>query len=219
MPDNNRLNNNIPSRPPLGRGQKISAVILGIFAVAVIGMWFAQFRKNILSPLRSPVASGNLSAQEAPNSDDALRGKDTDNDGLSDWDELNLYKTSPYLEDTDSDGISDQVEISGGKDPNCPEGQNCYGIQPTKDGNTAAPTGNNTGGNVENNLNNLSGQLNQLKVDSNTNSTEELQKVLKGETDAASLRKMLLNAGMDKAMLDKISDENLMKTYQETLKK
>ncbi len=46
---------------------------------------------------------------------------DTDHDGLTDYDELNIYKTSPYLEDSDSDGD----EIAQNKNPNCPEGQNC----------------------------------------------------------------------------------------------
>jgi hypothetical protein len=46
--------------------------------------------------------------------DEALKTKDTDGDGLSDWDEIHVYKTSPYLEDTDGDGrISRQQYISG----------------------------------------------------------------------------------------------------------
>ncbi len=44
---------------------------------------------------------------------------DTDFDTVSDYDELNIYKTSPYLEDSDSDGLTDYAEISTGQDPNC----------------------------------------------------------------------------------------------------
>lgn len=51
--------------------------------------------------------------------------KDTDRDGLSDYDELYLYHTSPYLADSDSDGIQDAVEIAQGTDPNCPSGKPC----------------------------------------------------------------------------------------------
>lgn len=57
--------------------------------------------------------------------DPALRIKDTDNDGLNDWDELNVYKTSPYISDTDSDGINDGEEIELGNNPLCAEGNNC----------------------------------------------------------------------------------------------
>lgn len=56
-----------------------------------------------------------------------LQQQDTDTDGLNDFDELNLYFTSPYLVDSDSDGISDKEEVDSGKDPNCPGGQDCYG--------------------------------------------------------------------------------------------
>lgn len=57
--------------------------------------------------------------------DPALRIKDTDSDGLTDWDELNVYKTSPYIPDTDSDGINDGEEIKLGNNPLCAEGNNC----------------------------------------------------------------------------------------------
>lgn len=56
----------------------------------------------------------------------AQQTKDTDNDGLSDYLEINQYETSPYLEDTDGDGINDKAEIDGGTDPNCPAGQTCF---------------------------------------------------------------------------------------------
>lgn len=41
---------------------------------------------------------------------------DTDNDGLSDDDEL-LYGTNPKLSDTDNDGYSDNVEIQSSWNP------------------------------------------------------------------------------------------------------
>jgi hypothetical protein len=42
---------------------------------------------------------------------------DTDKDGISDFDEQNLYSTDPNLPDTDNDGIQDGVEIMRGFDP------------------------------------------------------------------------------------------------------
>ncbi len=46
--------------------------------------------------------------------------RDSDNDGLSDKEELETYNTNPYKKDTDGDGISDGDEVRGGTDPNDP---------------------------------------------------------------------------------------------------
>lgn len=40
-----------------------------------------------------------------------LSAIDTDGDGLSDWDEISVYKTDPYNPDTDGDGLSDGDEV------------------------------------------------------------------------------------------------------------
>ncbi|MFH1433556.1 MAG: hypothetical protein ABIG32_01530, partial [Candidatus Uhrbacteria bacterium] len=53
------------------------------------------------------------------------RISDTDEDGISDYDELYVYKSSPYLADSDSDGFNDYEEIFSGNDPNCPQGKEC----------------------------------------------------------------------------------------------
>ena len=42
---------------------------------------------------------------------------DSDNDGLSDHDEINVYFTNPELSDTDGDGYSDGEEVESGHDP------------------------------------------------------------------------------------------------------
>lgn len=69
------------------------------------------------------MSAGNLASD--------LVNRDTDGDGLSDYDELYVYGTSPYLADTDGDGIPDGEEVRNGTDPNCPQGQNCnIGGQP-----------------------------------------------------------------------------------------
>jgi len=53
--------------------------------------------------------------------DCALETDDSDTDGLSDWDEVNLYGTDPYLPDTDGDGMEDGMEIAKGSDPLDPD--------------------------------------------------------------------------------------------------
>ncbi|MBP6924477.1 MAG: hypothetical protein KBC62_03640 [Candidatus Pacebacteria bacterium] len=48
---------------------------------------------------------------------DSETSADTDKDGVSDFDEQNLYSTNPELPDSDNDGIQDGVEIMRGFDP------------------------------------------------------------------------------------------------------
>ena len=43
--------------------------------------------------------------------------KDSDTDGISDYDEINLYRTNPFAADTDGDGYIDSVEVRLGYNP------------------------------------------------------------------------------------------------------
>lgn len=43
---------------------------------------------------------------------------DSDDDGISDFDEVNLYNTNPFSADTDNDGFTDGAEILSGYNPN-----------------------------------------------------------------------------------------------------
>ncbi|MDX2505040.1 MAG: matrixin family metalloprotease, partial [Gammaproteobacteria bacterium] len=45
---------------------------------------------------------------------------DSDGDGLSNYDEINIYLTNPNMPDSDNDGIDDGAEVSNGSDPNNP---------------------------------------------------------------------------------------------------
>lgn len=46
-----------------------------------------------------------------------LKKQDTDQDGLSDYDEIVLYKSNPNKKDTDGDGFSDKDEVDAGYNP------------------------------------------------------------------------------------------------------
>jgi hypothetical protein len=48
---------------------------------------------------------------------------DTDSDGISDFDEINLYATDPNIPDTDNDGFTDGIEILRGFNPLDPSSQ------------------------------------------------------------------------------------------------
>lgn len=45
---------------------------------------------------------------------------DTDGDDLSDYDEIEVYKTKPLIQDTDGDSYLDGSEVQNGYDPNGP---------------------------------------------------------------------------------------------------
>jgi plastocyanin len=49
-----------------------------------------------------------------------LKTTDSDKDGLSDYDEVVIYKSNPNLRDTDGDGFSDKTEVDRGFSPTGP---------------------------------------------------------------------------------------------------
>ncbi len=113
--------------------EKINSIIIlmvGFFAVifGVFSFWF-----TVSNPFASIINESQKINQELMAKEQArmesLKALDTDGDGLTDYEELYVYGTSPYLKDTDGDGISDYDEIFVyGTDPNCPTGSVCSGI-------------------------------------------------------------------------------------------
>jgi len=118
---------------------------LGAVALASLALGLWQIRTSIRLPFVL-VANSNVndssanSVAEVPDDIQALKNKDTDGDGLSDYDELYLYHTSPYLKDTDSDGYDDKTEILSGNDPNCPTDKTCGPVSNPAGTGTTTPT-------------------------------------------------------------------------------
>jgi hypothetical protein len=187
----------------LPRPQKIAVIIFAILAVVIVVFWIWQIRAQINQPFAPNVAT----TSPATNIDLVLQNRDTDGDGLSDYDEIYVNKTSPYLEDSDSDGIPDKQEILQGTDPNCPQGKNCSAAPASGVGNPATSSRPNSSVSSTTPLN--SSGLDQAA----------LQSALNGQIDAATLRQLLLASGAKKEDLDLISDADLMKSYQDTLQK
>ena len=200
-----------PDPNVLSKQQKISLISLGVFTILIMVFGVMQFRYNLYSPFdysKKVVANQNNASGNASGATTTdLTKLDSDNDGLNDFDEINVYKTSAYLEDSDSDGFSDKDEILNNTDPNCPAGQVCTQITANTDSssssnNTLAPD--------------------TLDKTASTDLSQEdktAQDMLNGKSDPAVLRKLLLDNGMPKADLDKISDEDLIASYQDSLKK
>lgn len=82
-------------------------ILASIFAVGLILFVGAFSKKSAFSTYN--LWGGKETTIESEN-------KDTDNDGLKDWEE-NLYKTDPLNSDTDADGYLDGEEINSGHNP------------------------------------------------------------------------------------------------------
>ncbi|PIT88722.1 MAG: hypothetical protein COU29_00525 [Candidatus Magasanikbacteria bacterium CG10_big_fil_rev_8_21_14_0_10_36_32] len=112
------------SQNQFSKEHKIGLVLLSLFAVLAVGLGILQIRNNAYRPFALNNSIPPFLNEEI-NTEEALRYRDTDLDGLNDFDELYIYSTSPYLEDTDSDGVKDKEEIDKGRNPLCYEGKNC----------------------------------------------------------------------------------------------
>ncbi|MFA5453107.1 MAG: hypothetical protein WC248_06005, partial [Candidatus Methanomethylophilaceae archaeon] len=71
----------------------------------------------LISDLNEDFDGDGLTLQQEQELGTEFWNADTDFDGLSDGDEVNLYGTDPLLPDTDGDGLLDGEEILLGKDP------------------------------------------------------------------------------------------------------
>lgn len=143
LPNNTAEYSNITPNARLPKEKLNSILILsiGFFALIIAGavMW-----NNLNNPfadiIRQGIEQDKVLAATQQAELLAQQTKDTDGDGLPDYDELNKYSTSPYLKDSDSDGIDDKAEVTRGTDPNCPEGQNCFASASQSSSTGAVPT-------------------------------------------------------------------------------
>ncbi|MSU75417.1 MAG: hypothetical protein EXS55_02810 [Candidatus Magasanikbacteria bacterium] len=182
----------IPLKTGLTKEQKVGFILLLVFAVLTVSLGVLQIRNTMYAPfaLNNTVATV---VKDQINTVDALRFRDTDHDSLTDFDELYVYGTSPYLYDTFSYGISDKEVIAKGL-ALCPKGQDCTNATETD------------GGIVQNNY--ASSTIASLGTDPVlANPPPDILKTL---GDPAQLRQMLSQAGIDKKILDSVSDNDLL---------
>lgn len=175
-----------------------SFVVLGAF---LLFFSFRQLKGNIYRPLYGEQSLKSTDLSSALSVDSVLQKTDTDKDSLSDYDELYVHSTSPYLEDTDSDGISDYDEIMAGTDPLCAEGDNCYASQTLSTNQTKASS-------TEENLSDEQLAEEDMAL---------IQGIINGEAGADTLRSLLISNGFNEADLDQISDEDLQAAYFEVV--
>ncbi len=134
-----------------------------------------------------------------------MRVLDTDEDGLNDWEELNVYKTSPYLTDSDSDGATDSDEVAQGTDPICPKGRVCGSdiIKTLED--------------LQQDIVDAAGEAEEPAVeDFSPESQKALEALESGSIPTAEqIRSLLRDSGIPEDQLAGTSDEDLIQLFQE----
>ncbi|MDD3711535.1 MAG: hypothetical protein PHP37_02990 [Patescibacteria group bacterium] len=207
----------------MDKNRKTAIIVLSVFSALIIVMGVLNFRHSLNSPLAfkgdvtasanknsQNCADGNCSVGDLDSSNLELKLIDTDSDSISDWDELFIYSTSPYLEDSDSDGLVDYEEIFTYKtNPNCPEGEDCSGSL------TQTESQNVSGTNADDFATLLTEWDSQYDSEL---SADQLPADLQPEKVSAEyIRGILLEGGFAKEDLDKITDDDLMEVYNEVL--
>jgi len=190
----------------LPRPQKVAVISLSIVAVGILGVWLWQSNSRLNSPFRpsdAEIAQAEKTAADKAAADAASKTKDTDGDGLSDYDEINVYHTSPYLEDTDGDGVSDGQEVKLGTDPLCNEKTSNCGFLSANPGATSSAT--------------------STTVATSTTPAENVDqalliKALSGQGDADTMRQILIQGGANADQVKLLSDADLMSMYADVLK-
>lgn len=117
----------------MDKKHKFIGFILAVLGISGLTFGVYSIYDNLYSPFRREGEIKSITELNEESQLNALRqvlslqDKDSDADGLNDYEELYTYGTSPYLADTDSDGISDLIELETGGDPLCHKYQDCSG--------------------------------------------------------------------------------------------
>ena len=183
----------------LPKAMSFGFVILFFLGVGSVALAFHTFPDRLKSPFRLLPPSAENPLAFSGDLQDELESsiKDTDQDGVPDVREREVYGTSPYLPDTDSDGLSDKQEIDEGGDPNCPKGTDCLAFR--------FPSARD----VEQE------QIIKSLYES-TLSAKLAESGIPGLTDAPAIRNFLRQAGISEDILGQFDDKMLVQIFQES---
>ncbi len=207
MPENN-YQPDFNLKNQIGRDQeksiktrKAAVILLAVMGVFFVGMGFYQMSSRIKRPFKISDAGSSSESSVEERYLSVLQTRDTDGDGLSDYDEINVYKTSPYLEDTDSDGLSDYEEVQNFSDPTCPKGTDCYGLNDNLSQASSTP------------IITLPEISSGTATSLGTDEEKIIDSIGTGEIDVAILRSMLISNGLKEEDVNQISDDELKAIY------
>lgn len=201
------------------REQKIGFVFMLVFAILAVGLGMLQLRNTVYGPFAPKGTTTNsvlVSDEQAQ-----LKAVDTDHDGLTDYDELYVYSTSPYLPDSDSDKVDDATEIAKGTNPLCAEGKTCSDVAELPATSTATSVVvNPMQGTIDAFNNSVTGLLSTSTAAAATSTgsnTDDLRTLV---NDIPALRRMLVATGrFTTTDLEKVSDESLRKLVLDIIAK
>lgn len=192
---------------PEQRAGLIFVVVLGSTA-CVLGLFFVF--KHVSSPFlmtyEGPVFETTVQKQAKEIA--AQKTADTDGDGLTDYNELYVYKTSPYLADTDGDGYTDQSEITAGTNPTCPAGADCESTLSNSD---ATSRGSGTAGFGAD----LTPPAEVPVVMPTTTSADAIAAF--DNLSVAEIRLLLVQSGADQSKVDVLTDDQVQQLYDSAL--
>ncbi len=188
MPDDPTITDELPQRHRAGAWV---VLLMGIVGIALgVMQWRGSFSEAFATTGEKFKTPDQIEAERV----EGLKAKDTDLDGLNDYDESFVYQTSPYLPDSDSDGADDMTELAAGEDPNCPKGKACAAYADTFGEATASATASSS----------LEAQEQEI-----------LEQLLNPSPD--EIRLMLLQSGVSAEDLEGIDDTTLLELYRQSL--
>ena len=92
---------------------------------------------NEIIEVNSFMSRGNIRVDDISLMEEIPEGLDSDGDGLTDREELEIYQTHPYKADTDDDGFNDGDEVEQATDPTDPESYPAFTLyEDAEDGTT-----------------------------------------------------------------------------------
>jgi hypothetical protein len=211
----------------LNTEQKIAIIALVIGASFIFVISALRVRHGVYAPFLVSISEyqekRDLIKDPIAEREALLKRIDTDGDGLSDWSEINVYKTSPYLWSTAGDNIPDNVKIARGENPLCKSGEECtIGALNINLPTTTLPFDVAVNQDPAGLLNDVlmgtapgSNSYQNMAVDAGIDLETMKSQIPK---DPAVLRDAILQTGkVTKEDLDNISDEDLLKLINEAM--
>ncbi len=193
-----------PSRKIFNGQQKAGyTVVICCGALAVV-LGFLYLGRHLNAPFQITYTGDRVltSDQQEAEQMKTQKAADTDGDTINDYDELYVYKSSPYLTDSDSDGVSDDLEINSGSDPSCATGESCQ--------NTLDDVNNDTGF--------ISDFADQAAAQTAASAAEiDKMKLTLSQVTPAEIRAMLVESGAVQAEVDAMTDGDVTALYQQII--